>query len=325
MKKVYGVLLGIGIGFVLFVALVDVGRVFHPTRKLIDKGHGSVGTITYQPGTWKNLCEHELPEGFRGRVSMDGSKPAGFERYGVQVFTHSNSTEQMISLIKWSYHLKVDPDDVRIEEKERKRTWFLTGQEIDNYYETTFHQTDVKELFFTIYYYIPFFYARHVPKENRSLILRGMKLKGEKYLETEKTRIWVWYGDFQKLAFDKRQDQKFLHYIIEMIHFNEPKSGAVALIQNKDPNAKGVYIQYTNPEWTEWKAIEDVPWDFTDATLFALTTVDQGKLLNQEEFETFLKSVNFNAKVYDVFVLDRRWVAEFNKQHPKYPIQYEVK
>ena len=315
MKLVKG-LVGVGvIGALLFlmVYLVDVGRIFHPTRKLISNGHGAVGTNTYQPGTWRNLCEYVLPEGFRGRVSMDGSKTTGFERYGVQVFTRSNSPEQMISLIKWPYHLNVDPSDVQLEEKELKRTWFLSDQVVDNYYETTFHQTDVKELFYTLYYYIPFFYARHVPKENRSLILRGMKLKEQKYLETEQTKIWVWYGDFQKLAFDKRQDHKFLHYIVEVVHFEKSQTGAVALIQNKDPNAKGVYVDdiEENGKVVRWEEIGAVPWDLQDATLFCLTTLKQGEELNQGEFEGFLKTINFDAKVYDPNVVLRHKGVQF--------------
>ena len=240
--------------------------------------HGTLNQVTWQGYAHYNLCEYILPQGFEFIKYAEGKR--NVKKLGLWLFSNSQK-QQTLLITRLPNHLKVDLNDIKLEKNNVKRTVYRIHQNVKDLVE--------------YWYYIPFFYKARPPDENRSLILRGMDNVRHKKITTDKTDIYIWYGNFEKLDLDKRKDS-WRGYIVEVLDFFEPKKGAIALIKNKDPRAKALYIDIENVPF------KDYPIDLKDATLFTITCVPQNVTLDKEEFESFVRSIDFNAKVYDPIV-----------------------
>jgi len=170
------------------------------------------------------------------------------------VFYKDGSTDQTITIAKLRGFLDADLGLVKVVQ--------------DDVVKAVARETSIIANHLQITTFVPFGLWRNEDvNKTHDLTMQGIKVTSDDVFETEKTIVKYYSGEFQKIAFTKK-NTGFKKYAVPVFDFITPAKGAIAIIKDKA----------------------------TGKTLFAITHGKDPKKFNEGEFKAVVKSLTFDAE-----------------------------
>ena len=175
-----------------------------------------------------NYCKYEIPVGYKLSLYAEGAPGYSQER-GIVMLENEN-TKQFILLTKARGFSELSLDHVYVGDKK-----------IPNPIR---HEIEEISPIFKVINYLPFWHFLRqddISKAPDNLMLKGMAVDSKENYTTDTAKVLYLRGSFQRLGFFKEMPFPW-GFVNPAYSFNEPLSGAVAILQNKNSKESIIII-----------------------------------------------------------------------------------